>query len=70
MIMKKFAVSFILFFLSLVNYSTPAYSQMINDDVEMSLTLKDAIEVAQKEALKWNKEAMLFNGLSVDIDET
>ncbi|MFJ7407100.1 MULTISPECIES: hypothetical protein [unclassified Lysinibacillus] len=39
-------------------------------DTEMSLTLKEAIEVAQKEALKWNKEAMLFSGNSVDNDKT
>jgi hypothetical protein len=39
-------------------------------NTEMSLTLKEAIEIAQKEALKWNKEAMLFNGSSVDRDET
>ncbi|HHY21900.1 MAG TPA: hypothetical protein GX525_08485, partial [Bacilli bacterium] len=31
-------------------------------NTEMSLTLKEAIEIAQKEALKWNKAAMLYNG--------
>ncbi|WP_332634791.1 hypothetical protein [Halalkalibacter flavus] len=36
---------------------------------KLSLTLKEAIEIAQNEALKWNKEAMLFNGSSVDRDE-
>jgi len=39
-------------------------------NTEMSLTLKEAIEIAQKEALKWNKAAMLYNGSSVDRDET
>ncbi|MGE7839800.1 hypothetical protein ACQKNX_03310 [Lysinibacillus sp. NPDC093712] len=39
-------------------------------DTEMSLTLKEAIEIAQKEALKWNKEAMLYGGNSVDKDNT
>ncbi|WP_245844042.1 hypothetical protein [Oceanobacillus rekensis] len=28
------------------------------------------MRLAQKEALKWNKEAMLYNGSSVDRDET
>ena len=36
----------------------------------MSLTLKEAIEIAQNEAIKWNKEAMLYSGSSVDRDET
>lgn len=39
-------------------------------DTEMSLTLKEAIEIAQKEALQWNKEAMLYSGNSVDKDDT
>ncbi|MEY2373405.1 hypothetical protein [Lysinibacillus capsici] len=39
-------------------------------DMEMGLTLKEAIEIAQKEALKWNKEAMLYSGNSVDKDTT
>ena len=38
-------------------------------DIEMGLTLKEAIEIAHKEALKWNKAAMLYNGSSVDRDE-
>jgi len=37
-------------------------------DIEMGLTLKEALEIALKEALKWNKEAMLFSGTSVDRD--
>lgn len=36
----------------------------------MGLTLKEAIEIAQKEALKWNEEAMLYSGNSVDKDKT
>lgn len=36
---------------------------------EKSLTLKEAIIIAQQEALKWNKRAMLYNGLSIDRDE-
>ncbi len=39
-------------------------------DVEMGLTLKAALEIAHKEALKWNKEALLFSGTSVDKDNT
>ncbi|WP_010093233.1 hypothetical protein [Ornithinibacillus scapharcae] len=42
----------------------------ITPDTEESLTLNEAIDIAQKEALKWNKEALLYNGLSVDRDET
>lgn len=38
-------------------------------DVEMGLTLKEALEIAHKEALKWNKEAMLYSGTSVDKDK-
>ena len=38
-------------------------------EIEMGLTLKDALEIAHKEALKWNKEAMLFSGTSVDRDK-
>ena len=38
-------------------------------DIEMGLTLKEALEIAHKEALKWNKEAMLFSGTSVDRDK-
>ena len=37
--------------------------------VEMGLTLKEALEIAHIEALKWNKEAMLFSGTSVDRDK-
>lgn len=33
------------------------------------MTLKTAIEIAQEEALKWNKEAKLYYGLSVDNDK-
>ncbi len=36
---------------------------------ETSLTLKEALEIAQKEAIKWNKEALFLNGMSVDRDE-
>jgi len=38
-------------------------------DIEMGLTLKEALEIAHKEALKWNKEAMLYSGTSVDKDK-
>ncbi|MGE7925732.1 hypothetical protein ACQKND_21440 [Viridibacillus arvi] len=38
-------------------------------DIEMGLTLKEALEMAHKEALKWNKEAMLYSGTSVDKDK-
>ncbi|WP_407268491.1 hypothetical protein [Radiobacillus sp. PE A8.2] len=37
-------------------------------NTELSLTLLEAIEIAQKEALKWNKEARLYFGISVDRD--
>lgn len=36
---------------------------------EKSLTLKNAIKIAQKEAFKWDKKASLYKGLSVDNDE-
>ena len=38
-------------------------------DIEEGLTLKEALEIAHKEALKWNEEAMLFSGTSVDGDK-
>ncbi|MDY0410408.1 hypothetical protein ACFFIS_16505 [Virgibacillus soli] len=44
----------------------PSFSSNMN----RSLTLKEAIEIAQREALRWNKDAMLFFGLSVDRDES
>ncbi|REB06641.1 hypothetical protein DVB69_12430 [Sporosarcina sp. BI001-red] len=39
-------------------------------NTEMDLTLKEALEIAHEEALKWNKKAMLYNGTSVDKDKT
>lgn len=38
--------------------------------IEMGLTLKEALEIAHEEALKWNKKAMLYSGTSVDKDKT
>ncbi|RYG70854.1 hypothetical protein EU245_15360, partial [Lentibacillus lipolyticus] len=39
-------------------------------NTEISLTLQEAIEIAQKVARKWNKEARLYFGISVDKDKT
>jgi len=64
---KKLTVSFILFLLS---HSALVYSHTITDDLEMSLTLREAIGIAHKEALKWNENARLLTGFSVDKDET
>lgn len=46
----------------------------VNEDIgisntKLNLTLKEAIGIAQKEARKWNKEARLYIGISVDRDE-
>jgi hypothetical protein len=70
MIMKKLAISFTLILFIVSNNIQADPQKIIESDTIIELTLKEAIEVAHKEAIKWNKDAMLFNGLSVDRDET
>jgi len=41
-----------------------------SSEIKTSLTLKEAIKAAHEEALKWNKGALLYNGSSVDKDQT
>ncbi|WP_432355598.1 hypothetical protein [Sporosarcina sp. A2] len=50
--------------------STVVSKVTFSPDTEMGLTLKEALEIAHKEALKWNKKAMLYSGTSVDKDKT
>lgn len=78
--MKKiFLLLFICVFLVSCQQSTDRDTKMdsnidsevvFSPDMKMGLTLKEAIEIAQKEALKWNKEAMIYTGNSVDQDKT
>lgn len=73
--MKRFTVISVIV-LSLFASTFNAYGKEINENkkreiskTESSLTLKEAIEIAHIEALKWNKEASLYIGISVDRDE-
>jgi hypothetical protein len=66
--MKFFSVILLLITLNLTN-SNSKDSNILSQYTEKGLTLKEAISIAQQEALKWNKEALLYNGLSVDSDE-
>ncbi|MBB6454948.1 hypothetical protein HNQ94_003437 [Salirhabdus euzebyi] len=74
--MKLFTVISILA-LSIITLTFVVHGKIISQNetreisnTELSLTLQEAMEVAQKEALKWNKEARLYLGISVDRDET
>jgi hypothetical protein len=70
MILKRLAVCLTAICLFFVSDNNPVYSQTENEaEAGMGLTLKDAIKIAQEEALKWNKRANLYHGLSVDNDE-
>lgn len=42
----------------------------VSSNKEVGLTLTEAIDIALKEALKWNKKANLYFGISVDKDKT
>lgn len=73
--MKQFTVILIII-LSLFTLSVSAFGKETVENkkreisnTELSLTLKEATEIAHKEALKWNKEASLYIGISVDRDE-
>lgn len=73
--MKRFTVISVIV-LSLFASTFNAYGKETNENkkreiskTESSLTLKEAIEIAHIEALKWNKEASLYIGISVDRDE-
>ncbi len=52
-----------------VEDSTVVSKVTFSPNTEMDLTLKEALEIAHKEALKWNKKAMLYSGTSVDKDK-
>ncbi len=76
---KNLLLLFIFVFLVSCQQSTDQDSTMDSNietevaffpDIELGLTLKEALEIAHKEALKWSKEAMLYTGTSVDRDKT
>ncbi|GAA0293621.1 hypothetical protein GGQ92_000037 [Gracilibacillus halotolerans] len=46
-----------------------ANEPVLSSAAETGLTLNQAIKIALDAALKWNKEARLYNGTSVDIDK-
>lgn len=57
-----------------VDQNRPKDSNVVSEvtffpGTEMGLTLKEALEIAHEEALKWNKKAMLYSGTSVDKDK-